>query len=173
MGTQGAMAGERTDYLSVALRARAAIKTLKSLKNERQEVLTLSNSELEQDLKSVVQSLKAIESSEPLHAKLSHEAPYRRFEELQTLDEVSRSFKDAQLLARLEALLSGRRQQDDMRTAIRLFSAIERRALYHYKIRLGRGRAFRCETASRSAATRGGFSICVRGNGFPRLCAPS
>jgi len=31
-----AMAGERTNYLSVALRARAAIKTLKSLMNEPQ-----------------------------------------------------------------------------------------------------------------------------------------
>ena len=132
METQGAMAGERTNYLSVALRARAAIKMLKSLMNECQGILSLSNSELEQDLKSVVQSLKAIESSEPLRAKLSHEAPYSRFEELQTLDEVRRSFKDAQLLTRLEALLSGGRQHDDMRSAIRLFSAIERRALYHY-----------------------------------------
>jgi len=132
MESQGAMAGERTNYLSVALRARAAIKALKSLINDPQGILSLSNSELEQDIKSVVQSLKAIESSEPLHAKLSHEAPYRRFEELQTLDEVSRAFKDTQLLVRLEALLSGRSEQDDMRTAIRLFSAIESRALYHY-----------------------------------------
>jgi hypothetical protein len=131
MESQGAMAGERTNYLSVALRARAAIKALKSLINEPQGIL-FSNSELEQDIKSVVQSLKAIESSEPLHAKLSHETPYRRFEELQTLDEVSRAFKDTQLLTRLEALLSGRSERDDMRTAIRLFSAIERRALYHY-----------------------------------------
>jgi len=132
MDTQGAMAGERTNYLSVALRARAAIKALKLLMNEPQGILSLSTSELGQDIKSVVQSLKAIESSEPLHAKLSHEAPYRRFEELQTLDEVSRAFKDTQLLTRLEALLSGRSEQDNMRTAIRLFSAIERRALYHY-----------------------------------------
>ena len=127
-----AMAGERTNYLSVALRARAAIKTLKCLMKERQGLLCLSNSELEQDLKSVVQSLKAIESSDPLHAKLSHEAPYLRFEELQTVDEVSKSFKDEQLLVSLEALLNGGCQQDDMRTAIRLFSAIERKALYHY-----------------------------------------
>jgi hypothetical protein len=126
------MAGERTNYLSVALRARGAIKTLKSLMNARQGLLSLSDSELQQDLKSVVQSLKAIESSETLHAKLSHEAPYRRFEEVQTLDEVSRSFKDEQLLARLEKLINGECQQEDMRTAIRLFSAIERRALYHY-----------------------------------------
>jgi hypothetical protein len=127
-----AMAGERTNYLSVALRARGAIKTLKSLMNARQGLLSLPNPELQQDLKSVVQSLKAIESSEPVHTKLSQEAPYRRFEEVQTLDEVSKSFKDAQLLTRLEALLNGGYQQDDMRTAIRLFSAIERRALYHY-----------------------------------------
>ena len=132
METLTGMAGERTNYLSVALRARGAIKTLKSLMNARQGLLSLSNSELQQDLKSVVQSLRAIESSEPLHAKLSHEAPYRLFEEVQTLDEVSRSFKDDQLLARLQALINGGCQMEDMRTAIRLFSAIERRALYHY-----------------------------------------
>jgi hypothetical protein len=125
------MSGERANYLSIALRARAAIKTLKSLMNASQRTLSIPT-ELEHDLKSVVQSLKAIESSEPSHSKLSHEAPYRRFEEVQTLDEVGRSFKDPQLLAPLEALLSGGCEQDDMRTAIRLFSAIERRALYHY-----------------------------------------
>ena len=64
--------------------------------------------------------------------QLSHETPYRRFEEVQTLDEVSKSFKDTQLLSRLEAVLSGGTKQEDMRTAIRLFSAVERRALYHY-----------------------------------------
>src|SRR5271168_2089923 len=121
------MAGERTNYLSVALRARAAIKTLKSLMDEPQGILSLANSELEQDLKGVTQSLKAIECAEPLHAKLSSEAPYQRFEELQTLDEVTRSFKDTQLLPRLEALLSGDRKQDDKRTAIPLFSIAEKR----------------------------------------------
>jgi hypothetical protein len=126
------MAGERTNYLSVALRARAAIKTLKSLMNESQGTLTLSSSEVQQDLESVVQSLKAIECSEPVQAKLSHQAPYRRFEELQTFDEVSKSFKDAQLLTGLEALLSGGGKPEHMRIAIRLFSAIEKRALYHY-----------------------------------------
>jgi len=127
-----AMAGERTNYLSVALRARGAIKTLKSMMSARQGLLSLPNPELQQDLDSVVQSLKAIESSEPLNSKLSREAPYRRFEEVQTLDEVSRSFRDANLLAPLEALLKVGCEQNDMRTAIRLFSAIERRALYHY-----------------------------------------
>jgi len=126
------MAGERINYLSVALRARGAIKTLKSLMGARQGVLSLPNTELQQDLQGVVQSLRSLEASEALHAKLSHEVPYRRFEEVQTLDEVSKSFKDAQVLARLEALLSGGCQEDDMRAAIRLFSAIERRALYHY-----------------------------------------
>jgi len=132
METLGSMAGERTNYLSIALRARGAIKTLKSLKSAHQGLLALPNPDLQQDLKSVLQSLKAIESSEPLHAKLSHEAPYLRFEEVQTLDEVSKSFKDAHLLSSLQALLDGGFQPDDMRTAIRLFSAIERRALYHY-----------------------------------------
>jgi hypothetical protein len=126
------MSGERTNYLSVALRARGAIKTLRSLMNARQGLLSLPNPELQHDLTSVVLSLRAIEASEPIHAKLLHEIPYRRFEEVQTLDEVSRSFKDTQLIPRLEALLNGGCQQDDMRTAIRIFSAIERRALYHY-----------------------------------------
>jgi len=132
MALSTVMAGERTNYLSVALRARAAIKTLKSLMKARQGLLSLPNAELQEDLNSVVQSLKAIESSGPLHAKLSHEATYRRFEEIQTVDEVRKSFRDAQLLPRLEALLSGGCKQDDMLTAVRLFSAIERKALYHY-----------------------------------------
>lgn len=127
-----AMAGERANYLSVALRARGAIKTLKSMMSARQGLLSLPNRELQQDLDSVLQSLRAIQSSEPLRSRLSGETPYRRFEEVQTLDEVSRSFKDAELLAPLEALLKGGCEQNDMRTAIRLFSAIEKRALYHY-----------------------------------------
>lgn len=126
------MAGERTNYLSVALRARSAIKTLRSMMSACQGLLSIPNPELGQDLRSVVESLKAIEVSQPLHAKLCHEMPYRRFEEVQTLDEVSRSFKDPELIPRLEAVLDGGCQREDMRTAIRLFSAIERRALYHY-----------------------------------------
>lgn len=127
-----AMAGERTNYLAIALRARGAIKMLKSMMNARQNILALPSPELKQDLDSVVQSLRAIECSEPFHSMLSREALYRRFEEVQTLDEVTRSFGEAQILAPLEALLKGGCEQGDMRTAIRLFSAIERRALYHY-----------------------------------------
>jgi hypothetical protein len=127
-----AMAGERINYLSVALRARGAIKTLKSMMNARQGLLSLPNPELQQDLDGVVQSLKAIQCSEPLHSNLSRETPYRRFEEVQTLDEVSRSFGNEQLLGPLEALVKGGCEQEDMRAAIRLFSAIEKRALYHY-----------------------------------------
>lgn len=126
------MAGERTNYLSVALRARAAIKTLKSLMLAQQGLLCLSSTELHQDMKSVADLLRAIEHGEPLQARLSHEAPYRQFEEVQTVDEVSRSFKSAQILAPLEALLGGGSQKEDTRAAIRLFSAIEKRALYHY-----------------------------------------
>lgn len=126
------MSGERTNYLSIALRARGAIKSLKSMMNEVQGALPLPNAQLLEDLRSVVQSLKAIESAEQTRASLSHEAPYIRFEEVQTLDEVAKSLKDERLLGHLEALLSGGCQRDDMRTAVRLFSAIEKRALYHY-----------------------------------------
>jgi|HubBroStandDraft_6_1064221.scaffolds.fasta_scaffold592210_1 hypothetical protein len=126
------MPGERINYLSVALRARGAIKTLKSLMNVRQGVLSLPSPELQQDLEIVLRSLRAVDSSKPLHSGLSSEAPYRPFEEVQTLDEVTKSFKDAQALSRLEALLAGGCKQDDLRTAIRLFAAVERRALYHY-----------------------------------------
>ena len=100
--------------------------------NARQGLLSLPSPELQQDLRSVVQSLKAIESSEPLQATLSSEVPYHRFEEVQTLDEVSKTFKGAQLLTPLESLINGGCQPEDMKTAIRLFSAIERSALYHY-----------------------------------------
>ena len=122
----------RVNYLAVALRARGAIKTLKSLMSARQGVLSLPNPQLQQDLESVLRSLRAVESSKPLHSGLSSEMPYRPYEEVQTFEEVTRSFRDTQALARLEALVAGGCDQDDMRTAIRLFSAVERRALYHY-----------------------------------------
>src|SRR5882762_7589406 len=107
MTTVTNMAGERTNYLSVALRARGAIKTLKSLMSARQGVLSLPNIELQQDLESVLRSLRAVDVSEPVHSKLSNDTPYRPFEEVQTFDEVTKSFKDAQALSRLEALLAG------------------------------------------------------------------
>lgn len=125
------MSGERINYLSIALRARGAIKTLKAHLASQQGVLPLSNPELQQDLKSVIGSLKAIEIGDSLHAKLAHEAPYVRFEQVQTLKEASKSFKRSDLLPRLEALLAGGCKEEDMRTAIKLFLAIERRALYH------------------------------------------
>lgn len=126
------MAGERINYLSVALRARGAIKTLKSLINARQGVLSLQNSELQQDLASVLLYLRAIESSKPLLSQLSNEAPYRPFEEVQTVEEVTKSFGDSETLSQLDALVAGGCNENDLRTAIRLFSAIEKRALYHY-----------------------------------------
>lgn len=126
------MAGERVNYLSVALRARGAIKTLKSLMSMQQGLLALPNPELQEDLGSVINSLRATASPDSGHAKLSLEIQYSRFEEVQTLDEVIRSFTDKHVLSRLESLLKGGCNEDDMRTAIRLFSAIERQALYHY-----------------------------------------
>ncbi len=122
------MSGERINYLSIALRARGAIKTLKSLMSARQGLLSLPNPELQDDLTSMLRSLKAAESSEALHSRLSEDTPYRRFEEVQTLEEIGKPFRHEHVLARLEALLSGGYQEEEMRTAIRLFSAVERRA---------------------------------------------
>jgi hypothetical protein len=132
MTTVTFVTGERINYLSVALRARGAIQTLKSLIDARQGVLSLPNPSLQEDLKSVLHSLRAGDSSEPVQSKLSGDVPYRPFEEVETLDEVSKSFKDTQILSRLEALIEGGCDEVDMRIAIRLFSAVERRALYHY-----------------------------------------
>ena len=132
MTTVAIMPGERINYLSVALRARAAIKTLKSLMNRRQGVLSLPNTELQEDLESVLRALRSIEPSRSVRSQLSSDIPYRRFEAVQTVDEVTRAFKDAHVLSRLEALSTGGCDEGDMRIAIRLFSAIERRALYHY-----------------------------------------
>lgn len=132
MTTSATMAGERVNYLSVALRARGAIKTLKSLISLQQGLLSLPNPDLQQDLASVISSVRATTYSDVGQAKLSSEIQYSRFEEVQTLDEVTKSFKDKDVLLRLETLLKGGCDEDDMRTAIRLFSAIERQALYHY-----------------------------------------
>ena len=125
------MAGERINYLSIALRARGAIKTLRSLIKADKSV-SAPTDELKHDLEAVVTSLKASDPSAPLHSRLASDVPYARFEEVQTLDEVTKSLKDTQVLSRLEALLQGGYKEDDVRTAIRLFSAVERRALYHY-----------------------------------------
>jgi len=124
------MAGDRVNYLSIALRARGAIKTLKSLNSANQRVL-VPEGDLQYYLGDLVNWLKAA-SSKSLHSKLSSEATYRRFEEVQTLDEVTKAFKNVQLLPHLEALLQGKCDEEDVRTAIKLSSAIERRALYYY-----------------------------------------
>ena len=123
------MTGERVNYLSVALRARAAIKTLKSLISAQQGVLL--NTELQHDLAKVIAQLRGA-SANRVHAKLASDVEYNRFEEVQTLEEVTKSFEEKELLSRLESLLEGGCNTDDMRSAVKLFSAIERQALYHY-----------------------------------------
>jgi hypothetical protein len=130
--TTGTMtAGERINYLSLALRARGAIQSLKALNASHQPVL-IPSGELQHYLKTLVLSFKSFIGSHPGQSALTSEVPYRPFEEEQTIDEVAALFKGADVVSPLEALLKGACQDDDIRTAIRVCSAVERRALYRY-----------------------------------------
>jgi hypothetical protein len=132
MATVLNMVGDRVNYLSIALRARGAINALKSLIGAKQGVLPLPNEELRQDLEGVIRSFQAAGAASKLNHKLASEETYSPYEEVQTVDEVMRSFKDKDALSRLQLLLNTGCNELEMRTAIRLFAAIERRALYHY-----------------------------------------
>jgi hypothetical protein len=130
--TTGAMtSGERINYLSLALRARGAIQSLKTLSASHQPVL-IPSGELQHYLETLVLSFKSFNSSRPGQSALAGENPYRPFEEEQTIDEVAALFKGADVVSQLEALLEGACQDDDIKTAIRICSAVEKRALYHY-----------------------------------------
>src|SRR5437660_7258956 len=123
-----AHAGERIHYLTLALEARSAIKRLKLLLKTKEYT-----PELKSALKAAAVSLRAVDSQKNLYSKLYDDVGYSRFEEIETLQEVRRMLGDTGVGAHLERVLSGVNCTDeDVRAAIRFFSAMENRALYHY-----------------------------------------
>ena len=125
---QMASRGERVNYLSLALQARSAIKRLKLLLPPSEPTL-----ELKSALQAALNLLSDTRPQEGLYSKLYDEAGFNRFEQIQTVEEVIRVLDDPNLKDRIERILKGQQYTDeDVRTTIGFFSAVENRALYHY-----------------------------------------
>lgn len=128
LGVPMANRGERINYLSLALQARSAIKRLGLLQHPH---------EPQPELKSALQAaLNSLRAPTPVMSKLHdehEEAEFNRFEEIQTVEEVIGSLDDSSLKDKIERILNGTKYtEDDVRSTIRFFSAVENRALYHY-----------------------------------------
>jgi hypothetical protein len=128
LGVAMASRGERVNYLSLALQARSAIKRLSSLVPPNEPAI-----ELKPALQAALNSLSEATAPQRLYSKLYDEAGFNRFEEIQTVDEVIRALNDPNLKDEIQRVLSGQRYtEQDVRAAVRFFSALENRALYHY-----------------------------------------
>jgi hypothetical protein len=119
--------GQRINYLSLAIEARRAIKGLKAFASTRE-----TTPELKSALNAVIGSINALKAPQELYSKLHEKGSYDYFEHLQTLKEVADALNDKHLAERLEAILASHYQEDDIQSAIRFFSAMEKRALHHY-----------------------------------------
>jgi hypothetical protein len=119
--------GERINYLSLALQARSAIKRLSELRP-----IDKPTSELKSTLQAALSSLGAAGMGESLCNRLYEEGGFNRFEEIHTLEEVIRTLNNANPQQEIGRIVSGEFADDDIRAAIRFFSAVENRALYHY-----------------------------------------
>lgn len=128
LGMPMANRGERIKYLSLALQARSAIKRLRLLSPASEPA-----PELRSALQAALNSLTGSKPQEGLYSRLYDEAGFNRFEEIQTVEEVISVLDDPNLKDRIERILKGRKYGDeDIRTVIGFFSALENRALYHY-----------------------------------------
>jgi hypothetical protein len=120
--------GERTNYLSLALQARSAIKRLR---------LVLVGGEPTPELKSALgAALNSLSEPTPKSGSVSRlhdEAGFNRFEEIQTVEEVIRVLDDPDLRDEIARICAGKAYTaEDVRAVIGFFSAVENRALYHY-----------------------------------------
>jgi hypothetical protein len=120
--------GEQINYLSLALVARSAIKRLKLLSPANEPA-----PELKSALKAALNSLTDSKPHEGLYSSLHDEGGFNRYEEIQTVEEVIKALGDPSLKEGIERILTSERYtKEDIRTALRFFSAVENRALYHY-----------------------------------------
>jgi hypothetical protein len=123
-------AGEKIQYLSLALDARKAIEALCEFleTGERREGL-------ERSIHDVTGYLAAVQGGGDLYANLHEDSSFEHFEQIQTLDEVETALGDKDLVARLEGVLtakSARIRRENAKYAIKFFSKLEGRALHHY-----------------------------------------
>jgi hypothetical protein len=120
--------GERTNYLSLALQARSAIKRLRRVL-EGEEPTAELKSALGAALNSLIEPTP---QSGPV-SRLHDEAGFNRFEEVQTVEEVLRALDNSDLKNEIERICAGKTySEEDVRATIVFFSAVENRALYHY-----------------------------------------
>lgn len=121
--------GDRTNYLTLALQARSAIKRLR---------LVLAGGEPTPELKSALRAaLNSLSEPTPQSgspvSRLHDETGFNRFEGIQTLEEVVRVLDDPSLEEEIGRIYAGEKYtEEDVRATIGFFSAVENRALYHY-----------------------------------------
>jgi len=123
-------AGERIQYLSLALDARKAIEAICTFLETGERTRNL-----ERSIHDVTNYLAAVEGGGDLYANLSGDSSFEHFEQIQTLDEVKNALHDKDLVAKLEGVLeakSRRIQRENAKYAIKFFSKLEGRALHHY-----------------------------------------
>jgi hypothetical protein len=120
--------GERVHYLSLALDARRALNAIRAADREEQ-----CTTELQDSIRAATESLELLSTHAELYAKHAPEH-YSRYEEIQTLREVSSSIDASSLLRSLKLLLSADtgRTRNDLQVARKFFRALESRALHHY-----------------------------------------
>ena len=123
-------AGERIQYLSLAMDARKAIEALCQFLETGERTPNL-----EKAIHDVANYLEAVEGGGDLYANLRADSSFEHFEQIQTLDEVKSALDDKRLVQRLEGVLeapSTRTQRENAKYAIKFFSRLEGRALHHY-----------------------------------------
>ena len=123
-------AGERIQYLSLALDARQAIEALCSFLETGNQSPKLKGS-----IQDVTSYLEAVNGGGDLYAGLTGPSSFEHFEQIQTLDEVKESFRDKDLVSRLEGVLNAKSdhlKRENAKFAIKFFSKLEGRALHHY-----------------------------------------
>jgi hypothetical protein len=119
---------ERVHYLSLALDARLVIKALR-----QKSPTEATNAELQGSLRAVLDSLRAINRGGDMYSRLGDLEPYEHFEQIYTLQEVSASLNDPNLLKELEGLSAPEGPSAAVKvTALKFFSEVERRALHYY-----------------------------------------
>src|SRR4051794_14995337 len=109
-------AGERIQYLSLALDARKAIEALCNFLETGERSTNLRRS-----IRDVANYLQAVQGKGDLYANLSGRSSFEHFEQIQTLDEVKNAFRDKDLVARLESVLgsgSSHAQRENAKYAI-------------------------------------------------------
>lgn len=119
--------GERVHYLSLALDARRALNAIRSADQSGEE-----SPELQDSIRAATESLEILSTHADLYAKHAPQH-YNRYEEIQTLREVSSSIDAESLLRSMKTLLSGSgKTRDDLQVVRKFFRALESRALHHY-----------------------------------------